>query len=155
MKVYEQKSRLTYLTTSQKPSQLEPLNGSYNTGSLIRTGSLTSFGQKKIPALFLKSVPQQTSIKEDTLRRLIPVMKYDKQKDAYYTIHVPEDQLKKIDHYNAAGDKTYTEYVYEENQESGTVTETPTRQPTSSELQKQASVLSSLKTYFQLTKSPK
>lgn len=131
MKVYEQRSRSTYLTTSLNQSPLEPLNGSFNMNSLTHTGNHTSSGQKQIPALFSKLVTRPTSTKEDT-SLLIPVEMYDSKKDVYYTIHLTKEEL--------------------ENRESGTVMATPTRQPTSTEIQTQAKVLSSLKTFFQLTK---
>lgn len=130
MKVYEQKSRSTSLTTSQEPFPWPPLNGCSNTDCHTPTGKTQSFGQKQTPALFLKSEHPQTSILDDTLNVLVPIEVYDQKEDAYYTIHVPQSEL----------------------QENGTATEMPTRQPTSMELQKQADVLSSLKTLFQLTK---
>jgi hypothetical protein len=135
MKVYEQKSQDTFLTTSLEIFREKRLNGSCSTDCPIPIGQQQSSGQTKIPALFLKSGNQQTSTKEDTLK---PKLKYQ--------------EIKK---YDPVHDLHYSVYRLVKDEESGTPMGTPTRQPTSTEIQTQAKALSSLRILYHLTKSHK
>ena len=127
MKKYEQMSKKSYLLTSPEKFQQEPGSGFSNTDSVTPTGKNIAVILKKTSDSFSQLENPQTSQSVGTSpQKLIPVQMYDKEKDLYYTIHVP--------------------------QESGIATETHTRQPTSSERYRQSQVLSLLRTLFQHTK---
>ena len=125
MKRYEQMTKRSYLLTSPETYQQEPGNGSSNMASDTHTGKNIAAILKKTSDSFSLSESQQTSQLEglSKVKKLVAIQRYDPTLDLYYTVYEPE--------------------------ESGTVTETLTRQPTSSEKQRQAIVLSLLKTLYQ------